>query len=322
MDTLTALAALLVATAVLAAVLGVARILRWRALDQRLRDYVGLAPAVPDADAPLPSERQFAGGLQRRLSRTSFAARVQTRLVRAGVALKPSEFMLLQCGGALAGFFAGTLFGGQGVLRLASSFLLAAFGFVAPLLFLSVRGQRRLAAFERQLPQAIDAMASTLRAGSSLAQAMDVIAREMPSPISVEFRRVLREQELGRPLPEALSGLHARVPSPDLMLFTSAVAIQHRVGGDLAQIFRGISHTIRERLRVRGETRVLTAQARYSSYIIAALPAVLFLFLWFTNYEYLSGLFLPGLTRLLFGGAVLGIFIGFYAMNKIATVDV
>jgi tight adherence protein B len=144
----------------------------------------------------------------------------------------------------------------------------------------------------------------------------------MPAPISVEFRRVLRETELGRPLPDALATMLSRVPSPDLMLFTSAVAIQHRVGGDLAQIFRGISHTIRERLRVRGETKVLTSQARYSSYIIAGLPVALFAFLWFTNYEYLANLFLPGLTRLLFGGAIMGIFVGFYAMNKIATVDV
>jgi tight adherence protein B len=144
----------------------------------------------------------------------------------------------------------------------------------------------------------------------------------MPPPISVEFRRVLREAELGLSFPDSLAGLVQRTPSADLVIFTSAVAIQQRVGGDLAQIFRVISHTIRERLRIRGETRVLTAQARYSAYIVGALPVFLFVFLWVTNYQYLSGLFQPGLPRMLLLAGLAGIALGFYSMQKIAAIEV
>src|SRR5206468_2607922 len=123
-------------------------------------------------------------------------------------------------------------------------------------------------------------------------------------PLADEFRRVLRESELGLSFPDSLTNMMARVPSNELVLFTSAVSIQQRVGGDLALILKGISFTIRERLRVRGEMKVLTAQARYSSYIVAGIPAAMFAFLWLTNYDYLSGLFQPGIPRVLLGGAV------------------
>jgi tight adherence protein B len=112
------------------------------------------------------------------------------------------------------------------------------------------------------------------------------------------------------------------MPSADLLLLNSAIGIQNQVGGDLAEILRSISHTIRERLRIRNEINVLTAQGRYSTYIITGLPIALFFFLYFTRYDYMSQLLLPGITRVLLVGGITGVVVGFYAMKKIVTVDV
>lgn len=181
--------------------------------------------------------------------------------------------------------------------------------------------RRRLAAFERQLPDAIDLMSSSLRSGSTLSQAIDAIVREMDAPLSSEFKRVQREVELGLPLVEALGLLHERLKTNDVLLLASAVGIQHRVGGDLSPILTGLSHTIRERQRIRGEINVLTAQARYSAMLVGALPVLLFAFLWLTNYAYISNLFLPGLRLALVLGIAAEV-LGFILMRRMASVEV
>ena len=306
---------------------GLATFLRLRWLDRRIRRHVA-APVPEVAPEPTPrrqprAESQRSKGLHRRLARSPLGAVVQARLVSAGSARRASEFILVQLAiGAVAAVMGWYLAREAGFpTRLLMPVGAGAAGFGAPLLALTSRAGKRVAAFEAQLPQAIDAMAATLQAGSTLPQAMAVLAREMPAPISLEFGRVLKESELGLSLPDSLASLMSRMPSPDLLLFTSAISIQQRVGGDLAQIFRGISHTIRERLRIRREVQVLTAQARYSAYIVALLPVALFVFLWFTNYQYLSGLFQPGVPRLLLGCGIGGIVLGYYSMKKLASVE-
>ena len=180
--------------------------------------------------------------------------------------------------------------------------------------------RRRLEAFERQLPEAIDLMASSLRAGSTLGQAIDAIVREMDAPLSSELKRVQREVELGVPLVDALRQLYERLKTNDVLLLASAVGIQHRVGGDLSPILTGLSHTIRERQRIRGEINVLTAQARYSALIVGALPILLFAFLWVTNNEYISNLFSPGLRPVLYLAMAAEV-LGFILMRRMATVE-
>ena len=311
--------------------LGLARMGRRQSLDQRMQAHVGLdrwgavagrgdAPDLPD----LRIESERSTGLSHRLTRSALGATVQARLMRAGLALEPSQFILIQAaGGCLAALLAAIMTrSAHGPVRLLAAAALAGAGSAAPLLVLGLREAKRVAAFEKQLPQAIDSMAGTLQAGSALPQAMESIAREMPPPISVEFRRVLREMELGLSLTDSLAHLQSRVRSADMELVTSAIAIQQRVGGDLAAIFRGISHTIRERLRIRSEINVLTAQGRFSAYVITALPVGLFLYLWITNYAYISQLFLPGVTRVLLVCGIVGMILGFLSMKKIVSIEV
>lgn len=300
-----------------------------RLLARRLETQVG-ADALAQVRASRQEERErwasiaLATDLARRLRQSSLGAFVQTRLTRAGLAMQPARFIQLQGMAAVVAALVGwTLFrSGGSMAQLLVATVVGALGFATPLIVLNHLEKRRLAAFERQLPQVIDSMAGTLQAGSSLPQAMEITAREMPPPISVEFSRVLREMELGLSLTDSLSNMQDRVRSADLVLMNSAIAIQQRVGGDLAGIFRAISHTVRERLRIRGDIQVLTAQGRYSTYIITALPILLFLWLWATNRPYISQLFLPGITQVMFGVGIVGIALGYFAMKKIVSIEV
>jgi len=322
-------AAGLAATGVILFWLGLVKFGNRQTLGVRLRLHVqadGLAASWRERDEADEQRtgRLEAARLTQRLKRSSLGLFVQSQLVRAGVTLLPEHFVRLQA--ALAGVAAllGYLVLGSTVppVRLLVALLLGAAGVAVPLQVLRFLERRRLAAFERQLPQAIDAMAGTLQAGSALPPAMEVIAREMPPPISVEFRRVLREMDLGLSLPDSLANLQDRVRSADVVLLTSAIDIQQRVGGDLAGIFKGISHTIRERLRIRSEINVLTAQGRYSAYIITALPFAMFAFLWFANRAYVSKLLEPGIGGTMLAVAIGGIVLGYYFMKKIVTIEV
>ncbi|HEU5318423.1 MAG TPA: type II secretion system F family protein [Chloroflexota bacterium] len=322
------LPAVLAAAGVLIFCAGVATLGRRYTLHRRLQSHVqaGNLPSAWHARGP-GDEGRLAGvaaSFTHRLRQSQLGLLVQARLIRAGVSLSAEHFIRLQAlaGGiaALAAYIAVRASGTP--IQLLAALLVGALGFGAPLLVVGQLEKRRLGAFEKQLPQAIDSMAGTLQAGSALPPAMEIIGREMPAPISIEFRRVLREMELGLSLPDSLANLQDRVRSADVVLLTSAITIQQRVGGDLAGILKGISHTIRERLRIRSEINVLTAQGRYSAYIITALPFLLFLFLWFTNRPYVSQLFLPGVTQLMLIAGLTGIVLGYVSMKKIITIEV
>ena len=134
---------------------------------------------------------------------------------------------------------------------------------------------RSLKAFNTGLADTITLIANALRSGSSFLQAVEMVVRETDPPISTEFGRVVREVNLGLPFEQALSNMVRRVRSDDLELMTTAISIQYQVGGNLAEILDSIAFTIRERVRIKGEIRTLTAQQRMSGYVVAFLPIVL-----------------------------------------------
>src|SRR5205823_3459480 len=135
----------------------------------------------------------------------------------------------------------------------------------------------RLKKFASQLPDALELVARALRAGHSLAAGMHVVAEEMPSPIADEFGRVYEEQNLGIAIEESLESMCGRVPNLDLRFFVTSVAIQRQTGGDLAEILDKIGYVIRERYRILGQVKALTAEGRLSGIVLIALPFVLFL---------------------------------------------
>ncbi|MDM8520542.1 type II secretion system F family protein [Anaerolineales bacterium HSG6] len=209
-------------------------------------------------------------------------------------------------------------------------------GFSGPKLWLKMRVGGRITAFNDQLGDAITLMANGLRAGYSLLQAMESVGKEMPDPISTEFRRVVQEISLGVDQERTFNNLLRRVPSGDLDLMIAAIAVQNEVGGNLAEILEVIGEVIRERVRIKGQISVLTAQAQMSGIVITALPVVLGLLLFAMNEEYMGRLVYAcdegeqmltvdcsqPIGWIFLGLAIFGIVFGYIVMSKLTEIDV
>jgi tight adherence protein B len=196
-------------------------------------------------------------------------------------------------------------------------------------MWLSQRRAGRLNAFNKQLPDTITLIANALRAGSSFLQAIEMVVREAQPPVTVEFGRVVREVNLGLAFDVALDNMVRRVRSDDLELMATAITIQHQVGGNLAEILDSIAFTIRERVRIKGEIRTLTAQQRLSGYVVAGMPIGLMALLFVLAPSFVKPLFdnPPGIMGLPAGVIVLAIggffmFIGFMAIRRIVAIEV
>jgi tight adherence protein B len=160
--------------------------------------------------------------------------------------------------------------------------------FLVPFAWLWNKRRVRLNTFASQLPDALELVARALRAGHALGAGMHVVAEEMPSPIAEEFGRVYDEQNLGIPLEDAMRNMTERVPNLDLRFFVTSVAIQRQTGGDLAEILDKIGYVIRERYRILGQVKALTAEGRLSGVVLIALPFVLFLVMLHLKADYVS----------------------------------
>jgi tight adherence protein B len=203
-----------------------------------------------------------------------WGANMARELARADLVLKPTEFLAIRVGAII----------GIPLVMIALSPFIALFnnpllwvvgvgvGFWLPRFWLNRRKGKRLKAFNDSLADTITLLANALRAGSSFLQSIEMVVRETQPPISTEFGRVIREVNLGLPLDQALANMTRRVKSEDLELMTTAIAIHHTVGGNLAEILDSIAFTIRERVRIKGEIRTLTAQQRMSGYVVGFLP--------------------------------------------------
>ena len=200
--------------------------------------------------------------------------------------------------------------------------LLALMFFALPWLWVYMKRAGRLKAFAGQLPDAMELVARALRAGHSLAAGMHVVAEEMPAPISKEFGRVYEEQNLGIPLEEALKSMCDRVPNLDLRFFVTSVAIQRQTGGDLAEILDRIGHVIRERFKILGQVKALTAEGRLSGVVLIALPIGLFMMMLYMKPDYIELLWKDPMGVKMSIGAIVLMLIGSYAIKKIVDIKV
>jgi tight adherence protein B len=240
-------------------------------------------------------------------------------LARADLKLRPTEWYLIRAGSVvLLGLVALAVY-----RNLIAAVILAVVGFFVPPLVLRFRSRRRLRRFNDQLGDTLILLSNALKAGYSFPQAMASIARSAPPPMSEEFARATREVQLGVTTDAALQHMVGRISSEDLDLVVTAVQIQRVVGGNLAEIFDNIAFTIRERVRIKGEIRTLTAQARTSSFIITGLPIFLLLILEAINPTYIAPLLSfagPGPYVLMF--CICSIGFAFYVMQRIANIEV
>jgi tight adherence protein B len=200
--------------------------------------------------------------------------------------------------------------------------MIAVLFFCLPWIWLWHKRATRLKAFAAQLPDAMELVARALRAGHSLAAGLHVVAEEMPAPISKEFGRVYEEQNLGIPLEEALKSMCDRVPNLDLKFFVTSVAIQRQTGGDLAEILDRIGHVIRERFKILGQVKALTAEGRLSGVVLIAMPIGLFLLMLWMKPDYVQLLWTDPMGIKMSIGAIVLVLIGSYAIKKIVDIKV
>lgn len=286
--------------------------------------------------AVVPKKQIIGEWVGKQATKYTWGQSLTRSLARADIKMKVGEFVLviivLTFVGGLFGWFlsGGTAaLGKESPLQILTSLpgvLIGALaGFFAPILYLRRQQGKRLLKFDNQLADMLNLMVNGLRAGYSIMQAMEAVSRELPPPISEEFRRVVQEMQLGIPMDTAMENLTRRIPSKDLDLVVTAINVQREVGGNLAEIMDTISHTIRERVRVKGEIRVLTSQVMISGRFLAIMPIGVIVIMYFINRQYIMRFFNPA-TRMygipaLIAGAFM-IMIGYFIMQKIASIEV
>jgi tight adherence protein B len=247
-----------------------------------------------------------------------FSVALRIKLDRAGTSLRTGEFVAGSALLVLAGYFVGTLLlGGLWI-----GMVLGIVGGVVPLVVLNTKIARRSKRMHAQLTDVLSILASSLRAGHSFLQSLDLVAQEIGEPSSEEYRRLLTELRLGRELNESLDAMTLRIGSDDFKWAIIAVKIQREVGGNLAEILDTVATTLRERESVRGQVKALSAEGRLSMYLLCGLPFAVAIYMMLVNPEYLSLLWTTkmGLVMLAVGGSLMAL--GIIWMRKVVRIDV
>jgi len=292
-------------------------------VEERLGRYV--EKERPMKEDSQPASSQMTDWLNEQVTRSSFGDGLARELARADIKLKPGEYVgimfIVACAVGVVGYFLG---GRSLIVGLA----LGTFGLFLPRFYVGSQQNRRLLRFNEQLSDMLNLMVNGLRAGYSTMQAMEAVSKELPPPISDEFRRVVQEMQLGVPMQQALENLLRRIPSEDLDLVITAINVQREVGGNLAEILDTISYTIRERVRIKGEIRVLTTQVMYSGRFLSLMPLIVMAILYVMNRPYMMEFFNPennatlpcGYIALVCSATL--IIVGYVVMNKIADIEI
>jgi tight adherence protein B len=243
--------------------------------------------------------------------------KLNLQLISANWPITETEFVLIRIIGTILAFILGML-----VSRMVVSGLgLAVIVFFVPDLLLKRAISQRQLNFGKQLVDVLILMTGAVRAGYSLPQAIEVVSKELKPPASDEFRRVRHEIGLGLSLSQALTNLVARMENDDLYLAVTAININSQVGGNIVTMLEAVTETIRERVRLFSEVRVLTAQQRFGSYILTFLPIGMAAALFFINPEYMMRLFEPQILCIPIG-AVIMVIAGNFVVRRLAKIEV
>jgi tight adherence protein B len=250
--------------------------------------------------------------------RQGFLDRMERLLEKADIPLRAGEAMFFYLA---AGFL---------ILGLAfaltsnplGAFVVGLFAFLIPPMVVSFLSNRKKRQFEALLPDTLQLLSSTLRAGYSMMQGVEAVSQEAAEPMGKELRRVVTEARLGRPLEEALEGVAERMESEDFGWAVMAIRIQREVGGNLAELLLTVSDTMTQRERLRRDVSALTAEGRMSAYVLGALPVGLGFVLWTMNPDYIGRLFETGLGQVMLGLALVAMAAGFAWMFKIIKIEI
>ncbi len=320
MSTLGVLIAILIGLAIMAVFAGLLAIMARESVADRMYEIVH--SEVKDqggARIDFAASRKSALRLmdQRFLAR-GIGKGIAENLLQADIKLTVTEYVLIVVGVTVLGGLAGFAISRHPISAVVAGIL----AFFMPGIFVSWRRAKRRRDFGKQLADAVMQIAGSLRAGYSLVQSMDTVAKQLSPPAGDEFLRVVREVQLGQTLATALDHFMERIKSDDLAMIVSAINIHQQVGGNLAGILEVVGETIRERVRIKQEIGVLTAQQRISGYVLAALPIALAAILLIINPTYETRLFTPGPTLCIPTGSGLLMVIGFFIIRRIVDIDV
>lgn len=195
--------------------------------------------------------------------------------------------------------------------------------FMLVMLSLKMRLKKRLAQLTAQLPDALNLITSSLRAGHSFQSALNIVVTELPDPLSSEFSQVLSDINWGIPVKDALNKMVANLDNlPDIRMFVTSLIIQREAGGNLAEVLDKLSYTIRERFKLQGQIKALTGQSRLTGYVLGCAPAGLFTFLFIFMNSYIAPMLKSTLGQILLGVALVMQVIGFFVMKKIIEIRV
>ncbi|HZT40279.1 MAG TPA: type II secretion system F family protein [Bryobacteraceae bacterium] len=312
--------------AALAIWLSVSKFVRNSDVD-RIRTRLSGAPGKQKKAAEDPSRRSIIQQdrreghlIQRLLKKYNLLTRLELLIEQAGLKWHPVRMVH----GSLALLVAGSGLGWMFLPGKWSRFLIIP-GLIAaatPMLYLLKTRRARLRKFEEIFPESLEFVARSMRAGHAFSASLEMIHREFQEPLAGEFRRTFEEHNLGLPLEMALQKLAQRVPSLDVHFFVSAVLLQKRTGGNLAEILDKLAYIIRERFKLRGRIRAISAHGRMTGTALSLIPVVVAVLMFFANPDYIRFFFLDETGNYMMGGAILLQIIGYAVMKKIVSIEV
>lgn len=250
--------------------------------------------------------------------RRGFLTRLEGTLERADLPLRGGEALTAAAGITAAVAVLGLLLTGS----LPGMLVFAVMGGLLPGFLIRMKAARRKKAFLSQLPDTLNLLSSTLKAGYSFMQGVEAVSQEIEDPMGSELRRIVTEAQLGRPLEEAMDASAERMDSPDFAWAVMAVKIQREVGGNLSELLLTVSETMTERERLRRDIATLTAEGKMSAIVLGLLPILLGMAMWALNPEYINTLFTDGLGQVLLGASIFAALAGFAWMKKIINIDI
>jgi len=252
------------------------------------------------------------------LARLGLGQRMKRFVSASAMAVSPAELIVMSAALGAFGLFLPGLFGKPPIFGAVLGFGLA----VLPWWRVASRRNERIARIERQFPEALDLMGRSMRAGHAFPSAVKMVADEMPEPLGRDFRILFDEMNYGVPTNEALAHLAERVPVPDVSYFVVAVMIQRESGGNLAELLDSIAKIVRDRLRLLGEVRTLSAEGKLSAYILTALPFAVALMVNLVNPGFMSVLWTDPMGHKMVGIALFMMLMGILWMRSIIRIRV
>ncbi|KKL99194.1 hypothetical protein LCGC14_1816810, partial [marine sediment metagenome] len=253
---------------------------------------------------------------------SAWAERTRVQLERAGLALKLHEYVALRVLMGLLAFIVVLGVGNAGALALVLGIVVGVVSYMLPALYVHTRITRQVQKFNDQLDEMLTMVSNSLRAGFGLLQGFELAAEQLQPPMSTELHRLLRDTRMGASIEEALENLSQRVGSYDLDVIITAILIQRSVGSNLSEVLDKVAHTIRERVRIKGEINTLVAQKKLSGWVIGLMPVAFVAMMMIMSFDYMSLLFTDPLGRLMLVIAVVLDIIGILVIKRIVTVDI